>query len=90
MIENILKPYVSERFVNDPAYREGHVRIVNPLPGTVVMGLHVPEMKKIARELAGSGDAFAIAGGFAVAESLLHEGPSCGQAAPSGAVRPAD
>lgn len=73
MIENILKPYVSERFVNDPAYREGHVRIVNPLPGTVVMGLHVPEMKKIARELAGSGDAFAIAGGFAVAESLLHE-----------------
>ena len=52
MIENILLPYVSDRFAGEPRYREGHVRIVNPLPGVPVLGLHIPDMKKIAKELA--------------------------------------
>lgn len=56
MIEDILIPYISERFTSGPAYREGHLRIVNPLPGVPVLGLHIPDMKKIAKELAARDD----------------------------------
>lgn len=52
MIEDILLPFVSERFASEPSYRTGHIRIVNPLPGTVVLGLHLPDMKRIAKGLA--------------------------------------
>ena len=51
MIEDILLPYISGRFREEPHYRLGHIRIVNPLPGTAILGLHIPDMKKIAKEL---------------------------------------
>ena len=57
MIEKILEPYISERFMSDARYRKGHIRIINPLPGTSVLGLHIPDMRKVASQLAASDDA---------------------------------
>ena len=64
MIEEMLKPLVSVRFATEPKYREGHVRIINALPGRRIMGLHVPDMKKVAKELARREDAAEIIRGF--------------------------
>lgn len=64
MIEEMLLPLVSERFATEPKYREGHVRIINALPGRRIMGLHVPDMKKVAKELARREDAAEIIRGF--------------------------
>ena len=72
MIENILLPYVSDRFAGEPRYREGHVRIVNPLPGVPVLGLHIPDMKKIARELAAGDGMPAMLEGFETAGQGLY------------------
>lgn len=52
MIEDILTPYISPRFASEEKYRLGHIRVINPLPGQEVLGLHIPDMKKIASELA--------------------------------------
>ena len=78
MIENLLEPLVSERFRNDEKYRLGHVRILNPLPGRAVMGLHIPDMKKVARTLAVREDAVRIITDFEKEsgkgrEALAHE-----------------
>lgn len=54
MIEDILTPYISPRFASEEKYRLGHVRVINPLPGQIVLGLHIPDMKKIAAGLAAS------------------------------------
>ena len=51
MITEILKPYISARFKNDVRYREGHLRVINALPVRKVIGLHIPEMKQIAKLL---------------------------------------
>ncbi len=51
MIEHLLKPHVCGRFLSDARYREGHLRVVNALPQRRVMGLHTPEMKRLAKEL---------------------------------------
>lgn len=72
MIENILLPYVSDRFAGEPRYREGHVRIVNPLPGVPVLGLHIPDMKKIAKELAAGDGMPALLEGFETAGQGLY------------------
>lgn len=54
MIEDILTPYISPRFASEEKYRLGHIRVINPLPGQKVLGLHIPDMKKIASGLAAS------------------------------------
>ena len=72
MIEEILIPYISGRFASEPSYREGHVRIVNPLPGVPVLGLHIPDMKKIARELAAGDGMPAMLEGFETAGQGLY------------------
>ena len=73
MIENILKQHIPERFVNDERYRRGHIRIINPLPGTSVLGLHIPDMRKEASQLAASDDAVGLIGQFEAApERSLH------------------
>ncbi len=51
MIVHLLEPLVCERFVSDPHYREGHLRIVNALPSRKVLGLHSPEIKQVAKLL---------------------------------------
>lgn len=55
MIEHILQPLVCERFKNDGHYRDGHLRVINALPERRVMGLHSPEMKKMAKTLSQTG-----------------------------------
>ncbi len=52
MIRNILEPLVCERFKTDVRYREGHLRILNALPGREVIGMHSPDMKEVAKKLA--------------------------------------
>ena len=52
MIEERLTPLVCERFLNDEKYRQGHIRIINALPGRKILGLHLPEMKQVSKELA--------------------------------------
>lgn len=58
MIEHQLSPLVSERFLKDEPYRAGHLRIINALPKRRIQGVHVPEMKKLAKVLARKGDVF--------------------------------
>ena len=55
MIEDILAPLVSERFLSDKRYREGHLRVINALPCRRVLGLHTPEMKQVAKRLSKEG-----------------------------------
>lgn len=74
MIENILEPYISERFRNDEKYRNGHIRIINPLPGMEIMGLHIPDMKAVARSLASTQSPETLIAEFeSSAESLKYE-----------------
>ena len=51
MIEDVLQPLASERFMQDARYREGHLRVINALPYRRVLGVHIPDMKKAASEL---------------------------------------
>lgn len=55
MIEHLLEGLVCERFRNDTRYREGHLRVVNALPARRVLGVHVPEMKVLAKQLSAGG-----------------------------------
>lgn len=64
MIEEMLLPLVSVRFATEPKYREGHIRIINALPGRRILGLHVPDMKRVAKELARRDDAIDVIRGF--------------------------
>jgi 3-methyladenine DNA glycosylase AlkD len=78
MITDVLLPHVSPRFLNDEHYRKGHIRIINPLPGREIIGLHIPEMKQIARQLAGSAQVDYLLNNFEQAYkenpySLVHE-----------------
>ena len=52
MIDNLLQPLVCEQFLTDVRYREGHLRVVNTLPERRVMGLHSPDIKQVAKQLA--------------------------------------
>lgn len=51
MIEDLLQPLISDRFLNDTRYREGHLRVINALPSRRVLGVHLPDMKQLSREL---------------------------------------
>ena len=55
MIERLLQPLICERFLADARYREGHLRVVNALPERCVMGLHLPEIKQVAKQLTREG-----------------------------------
>lgn len=75
MIEDILRPLVPERFLSDDRYRRGHIRVINPLPGTSVLGLHLPDMRKAAASLSASSRAESLIAEFEAApdKSLLYE-----------------
>ena len=51
MITHLLRPHISERFASDPYYCDGHLRVINALPCRKVHGLHIPDMKKIAKQI---------------------------------------
>ena len=60
MIEERLIPLICERFIHDEKYRHGHIRIINALPKRRILGLHLPEMKQVAKALAKQADAWDI------------------------------
>ena len=64
MIEHLLQPLVCERFRNDARYRDGHLRVINALPGRCVLGLHTPEMKQTAKQLSREGCEIAFPDGL--------------------------
>ena len=64
MIIEKLTPLICPRFLNEAKYREGHIRIVNALPGRKILGLHTPEMKQTAKELAKQADVRDLIQGF--------------------------
>lgn len=57
MIADILTPLISPRFQNEERYRQGHIRIINALPKRKILGLHIPEMKAVAKHIACRSDA---------------------------------
>lgn len=73
MIENLLRPLVCERFLNDTHYRDSHLRVINALPDRRVLGLHTPEMKQIAKQLSRSGGSIILPDGK---EKLCSNGDS--------------
>ena len=64
MIEERLIPLICERFRNEEKYRQGHIRITNALPGRRILGLHLPEMKQVAKELARQADVLTLLHAF--------------------------
>ena len=64
MIEERLIPLICERFLHEEKYRQGHIRIINALPGRRILGLHLPEMKQTAKELARQADVLDVLRGF--------------------------
>ena len=56
MIEERLIPLIGERFLKEEKYRQGHIRIINSLPERRILGLHLPEMKQVAKTLAMQSD----------------------------------
>lgn len=77
MIEDILASYIKPRFASEERQRLWHIGVVNPLPGQKVLGVGIPDMKRIAADLAASENRDGIIRGFeAVAENgetLSHE-----------------
>ena len=57
MIEHLLKPLISRRFLEDERYRNGHIRVINALNDVRILGVHIPELKRLAKELSRSDDA---------------------------------
>ena len=64
MIEEKLTPLICQRFLNEEKYRQGHIRIINALPGRRILGLHLPEMKQVAKTLAKQADVLEILHAF--------------------------
>ena len=73
MIKHLLQPLVCERFLTDARYREGHLRVVNALPERRVMGLHSPEIKQVAKQLACKGNEIIRAFEAVPCENLCYE-----------------
>lgn len=74
MIEDILTPLVCERYLHDPHYREGHIRIIAPRPGTRILGLHTPEMKMVAKRFVKEGRADEILDAFEREQKAMRDG----------------
>ena len=51
MIEHLLTPLISQRFLDEERYRKGHLRVINALDDVRILGVHIPELKKLAKEL---------------------------------------
>ena len=69
MIEELLEPLVPQRFRDDERYREGHVRIINALPGRRIIGVHIPDMVSLSKTLVRRQDTLDIIARFEAAAS---------------------
>ena len=50
MLEPSLTPYIPQRFLEDEHYRQWHIRGINPLPEVKVLGVHIPDLRRIAQD----------------------------------------
>ena len=57
MIEHLLTPLISQRFLDEERYRNGHLRVINALDDVRILGVHIPQLKKLAKELSRRPDA---------------------------------
>ena len=64
MIEHLLTTLVSQRFLEDEHYRNGHLRVINALDGSKILGVHIPELKKLAKDLSKQSDILQLLGSF--------------------------
>ena len=64
MIEHLLTTLVSQRFLEDEHYRNGHLRVINALDGTKIIGVHIPELKKLAKDLSKQSDVLQLLASF--------------------------
>lgn len=76
MIEHLLTPLISQRFLDEERYRNGHLRVINALDDVRILGVHIPQLKKLAKELSRRPDAADLIALFeveSVAGSLCFE-----------------
>ena len=64
MIEHLLTPLISQRFLEDERYRTGHIRVINALNDARILGVHIPELKKLAKELSRRSDVAELIASF--------------------------
>ena len=64
MIEHLLTPLISLRFLEDERYRTGHLRVINALDHVRILGVHIPELKSLAKELSRKDDAAELIASF--------------------------
>ena len=64
MIEHLLTPLISQRFLDEERYRNGHLRVINALDDVRILGVHIPELKKLAKELSRRPDAADLIASF--------------------------
>ena len=69
-----MNPLVCPRFLEDQRYRNGHLRVINALSDTKIMGVHIPELKKLAKDLSKRSDAVDLLATF---EQEFHKGSLC-------------
>ena len=74
MIQDLLNPLVCPRFLEDQRYRNGHLRVINALSDAKILGVHIPELKKLAKDLSKSSDAADLLASF---EQEFHKGSLC-------------
>ena len=74
MIQDLLNPLVCPRFLEDQRYRNGHLRVINTLSDAKILGVHIPELKKLARDLSKRSDAADLLASF---EQEFHKGSLC-------------
>ena len=64
MIEHLLTPLISQRFLEEERYRNGHLRVINALDDVRILGVHIPQLKKLANELSRRSDATDLMASF--------------------------
>ena len=64
MIEHLLTPLISQRFLDEERYRNGHLRVINALDDVRILGVHIPQLKKLAKELSRRPDAANLIASF--------------------------
>ena len=64
MIEHLLTPLISQRFLDEERYRSGHLRVINALDDVRILGVHIPQLKKLAKELSRRPDAADLIASF--------------------------
>ena len=64
MIEHLLTPLISQRFLVEERYRNGHLRVINALDDVRILGVHIPQLKKLAKELSRRPDAADLIASF--------------------------